>query len=408
MEESVARAPSRPARIHQVRAPSLSIRGKQIAAFNNVPALSGATILAPGVPALDRFPLENWRRLINRSWRVFGADLLFSPDPAGWLPLRRAIAAYLGPARGVRCDADQIVVVSSSREAAYLAARIVADPGDRAWIEEPGYIDARASLIGAGLKLVPVRVDSDGIDVDAGIAAAADARIAYVTPSNQFPLGMTMSLARRLQLLGWATRTGAYIIEDDYDGEFRYAGRPLTALQGLDDRGRVIYMGTFSKIMFPSLRLAYVVCPPELVEAFRAARRQIDGHPPSISQAAMTEFIESGLFGSHIRQMRMLYDSRRVALLELLADHLPELASVSGLQAGIHLVAYLPRGINDSAVVAGIQDRDVKPLPLSRYYLKAPSRGLVIGYGSSDIRELRRGVDALAIAYAGARMSRRA
>ena len=223
------------------------------------------------------------------------------------MPLREAIATYLREARAVRCEAGQVMVVSGSQHGLDLATRLLLDPGDRVWLEDPGYLGARGALMAAGARLVPVPVDGDGLDVARGLRAAPDARLAYVTPSHQYPLGVTMSLARRLALLEWAHARRAWIVEDDYDSEYRYTGRPLASLQGLDRHGRVIYVGTFSKVLFPALRLGYVVVPPALVDAFAAARGLVDRHPPSVTQAVLAEFIAEGSFARHVRRMRMRY-----------------------------------------------------------------------------------------------------
>ena len=199
-------------------------------------------------------------------------------DPVGYRPLREAIATYLAGARGVQCEPDQIIINTSSQQALDIAVRVLTDPGDAVWLEEPGYLGARGAFTAAGLSLVPVPVDDDGLQVETGIELAPDARLAYVTPSRQYPLGFTLSLARRFALLDWARSAGAWIIEDDYDSEYRYKGRPLAALQGLDNTARVIYVGTFTKVLFPSLRLGYLVAPPDLVEPLIAARSFVDRH----------------------------------------------------------------------------------------------------------------------------------
>lgn len=265
---------------------ALSRRGRLLAATPTTTARDAgpARAFRPGIPALDAFPFGLWRRLESRFWRRPPPGLLGYGDPAGYGPLRAGISAYLRAARAVRCSPEQVIVVSGSQQALDLAARVLLDPGDAAWVEEPGYAGARAALLGAGARLVPVPVDEEGLDVAAGARLGPDARLVHVTPSHQYPLGATMSLARRLELLGWARRSGAWVLEDDYDSEYRYAGRPLEALQGLDAEGRVIYVGTFSKVLFPSLRLGYLVLPPDLVDAFAAARELTDRHPPGPDQ----------------------------------------------------------------------------------------------------------------------------
>ncbi|HEU5051162.1 MAG TPA: PLP-dependent aminotransferase family protein, partial [Gemmatimonadales bacterium] len=238
-----------------------------------VPAVPYPNAFWSGVPPIDVFPMAAWNRIVARRLRSLEpADLHHGPA-AGYRPLREAIAAYLVAARGMRCSADQVIVLASAQEALELAARVLLDPGDAAWMEEPGWSGARGAFVSADIRIVPVPVDADGLDVAAGLAAAPDARAVYLSPSHQYPLGATLGLERRMALLDWAARSGAWLIEDDYDSEFRYSGRPLTALHGLDSRGSVIYVGTFNKTMFPALRVGYLVVPEALVESFLTLRR---------------------------------------------------------------------------------------------------------------------------------------
>ena len=375
-------------------APGLSARGRALRGATTAP-IGPPLVFTPGVPALDAFPLEEWRQLLARSGRRLGREALWLADPRGWPPLRQAIAQHLGPARGVSCDPDQIIVLASARQAVDLAARMVADPGDAAWVEEPGYGETRAALIAAGLAPAPVPVDEEGLDVAAGIALAPKARLACVTPSHQYPLGAVMSLKRRLALIDWARQAGALIIEDDYDGEFRYGGKPLTALYGLDGGDRVIYVGSFSKSMFPSLRLAYMVAPAALADAFTAARSQLDGHAAALGQAALAEFMASGSFGAHIRRMRALYQARQQALLAHARPSLDGAVTLGPSGAGLHLVGQLADGIDDRALVA--QVTGAAPAPLSRYYAGPARRsGLILGYAGWDEPALAAGIQALA------------
>ncbi len=303
---------------------SLSKRGRGVvhAARQAEAEPSNHRLFAACLPSLESFPLGTWRRLVARHSRLWHRESLFHGSPAGYRPLREALVTYLATARGVRCDWRQIVILTSTQQALDLTARLLLDAGDPVWLEEPGYLGARAALQGAGASVVPVPVDGDGLTVEAGIAQAPAARIAYVTPSHQYPTGVTMSLGRRLALLEWAARAPAWVIEDDYDSEFRYGGRPFAAMQGLDAGGRVIYTGTFNKILFPALRLAYVVVPDGLVDAFAAARTIVDGCSPSFMQAVVADFIVAGYLSSHIRRMRALYHERRDVLLEAIAEHL--------------------------------------------------------------------------------------
>src|SRR5919199_1055258 len=302
------------------KGPTLSKRGQTFAALVESVPRSSERVRAfqSGVPALDSFPFEAWSKIAARHWRRPANNLLGYGEPQGHAPLRRAIASYLGVARAVRSTPEQIIIVDGAQMAFDLIARVLLDSGDIAWMEEPGYLGARAALTASGARLVYVPVDSEGLDVAAGARLDPGARLIYVTPSHQFPLGMTMSLPRRLALLEWAGRAGAWVMEDDFDSEYRYEGRPIASLQGLDDDGRVVYIGTFSKFLFPSLRLGYIVAPPVLVDAFLAARAMAGRHSPSVEQAILTDFIEEGHFGRHIRRMRTLYAERQAFLIEAL------------------------------------------------------------------------------------------
>lgn len=353
-----------------------------------------------GIPALDHFPREVWARLQTRQWQRTSYDILLGyGEPAGYHPLREAIAAYLGTARGVRCTVDQVIVVSGSQQGIDLTARVLLNEGDAAWIEEPGYPGTRGALLGAGARLIPVPVDGDGLDVAAGIARCSGARLASVTPSHQFPLGVTMSLSRRLALLDWASRASAWVLEDDYDSEYRYGSRPLAALQGLDRAGRVIYLGTFSKVLFPALRLGYLVVPPDLVTAFTQAHVFTTQHAPILDQAVLADFITEGHFARHIRRMRTLYEQRQRVLVEAASHELDGLLNVSPANAGMHLVGWLPEGVDEWAAARRAAAHDVDVLPLATYSLGSAQRGgLLLGYAGVGEREIHDGVRRLATA----------
>ena len=349
------------------------------------------------IPALDFFPFAIWGKLTARRWRNASYELLQYGGPAGYRPLREAIAAYLGASRAVRCDADQVIVVAGSQEALEIAAQLLLDTADSAWVEDPGYLGARGALLGAGARLVPVPVDEEGLDVAEGIRRCADARLVCVSPSHQYPLGKTMSLARRLSLLEWANRSRAWILEDDYDSEYRYAGRPVPSLQGLDTHGRVIYIGTFSKVLFPSLRLGYLVAPPDLVDVFIKTRAVFDRHSPTIEQAILNDFITDGHFARHIRLMRTVYAERQEILIAELKSKLSGFLQVDPDEAGIHLVGWLPEGVSDVDAARKAAENGVEVGRLSDYYLEQQSRGaLMLGYSAYDSREIRRGVRRLA------------
>jgi GntR family transcriptional regulator/MocR family aminotransferase len=306
-------------------------------------------------------------------------------DPAGLGALRSAIAEHVRTARAVRCEADQVLVVSGSQAALRLCATVLVGRGDRVAVEEPGYPGARAALAVEGAELVPIPVDDEGIDVRALSAAGGRVRAVYVTPSHQYPLGVSMSARRRVALLDWAARNDAWVLEDDFDSEFRYVSRPLGALQGMDPHGRVIYVGTFSKVLFPALRVGYLVVPPALWEAFVTARESLDVFSPTLYQLALTDFLRNGDFGRHLRRMRAVYLDRRNALLAGLAKHCANVLTVHNADAGLHLATLLPAGVDDAEVVARMAAARLTALPLSTCYatdLRRP--GLLLGFGGFD------------------------
>jgi GntR family transcriptional regulator / MocR family aminotransferase len=393
---------------------SLSDRGKVLAKTSVTIARRSPGKMRPfipGIPALDQFPMSLWSRLVARHWRDESRGLLNYGPAAGYMPLREAIAAYLGPSRGVQCKPDQIVIVSGTQQALDLAARVLLDPGDSILVEEYCYSAARAALTGAGARLVPVKVDDAGLDISDQAASSSNAPVAYVTPSHQYPLGVTMSLARRLALLDWANRTSAWILEDDYDSEYRYVARPLAALQGLDKSGRVIYIGTFSKVLFPSLRIGYMVVPSDLVDAFVRARAATSWCCPIIDQAVLADFISEGHFTRHIRRMRALYAERQDVLAGALQREAGDLLEVARTDAGIHVIGFLPDHVDDQDVATEAAAYDIVAHPLSAFFLGDPKLargGLVLGYGAYNFRQLREGASKLAAALKSvARKSRR-
>jgi GntR family transcriptional regulator/MocR family aminotransferase len=316
--------------------------------------------------------------------------------PMGYRPLREAVADYLGAARGVRCETSQILVTTGSQQALQLAAQVLLDPKDREWMEEPGYPSARHTFMTAGAQVLTVGVDQDGTNVAEIIRRGRDARMVYVTPSHQYPIGTTMSATRRMLLLNWAVRAGAWVIEDDYDSEYRFGSRPIASLQSMDADARVIYVGTFSKVMFPSLRLGYVVLPKDLVPAFSAARDAADVFSSTLYQAVMTDFIREGHFGRHIRRMRMLYMERRNQLVNAIRDQMGNTLEVVGDEAGMHLVVLLPAGVSDVAVSTAAARMGICAMPLSSCYIEPPVRGgLVLGYGGTNAHQIRDGIGKL-------------
>jgi GntR family transcriptional regulator/MocR family aminotransferase len=285
------------------------------------------------------------------------------------------------------------MIVSGSQQALEISARVLFEPGMAVWIEEPGYNLTRRVLESAGCRLIAVPVESEGMNVEAGIKRCRRARAAFVAPSHQYPLGVTMSASRRLQLLDWAHKSGSWIIEDDYDSEYRFGSHPIASLQGLDTDARVIYIGTLSKVMFPALRLGYVIIPKDLVSAFSGARDTVDIFSATLYQAVLTDFIQEGHFARHIRRMRMLYMDRRRALTNAIQIEMGDKVEVIGAEAGIHLVALLPPGTDDVAISKKAAQKGISAMPLSICYLKPPTRsGLILGYGSANAHQIHDGI----------------
>lgn len=378
---------------------ALSDRGRTIAqlALSRLRDSERMRAFRPGIPALDAFPIDVWSRLVNRRWRSTPPDALTYGTAGGYAPLREEIARYLRTARGVRCTATQVIIVSGTQQAVVLAARALLDPGDHVWFEDPGYPRARGAFVAAGATPVPVPIDDEGLCLSTGRARTMTARMAYVTPSHQYPLGTTMSLQRRIELLGWADRSNAWVLEDDYDSEYRYVGRPLAALQGLDTAGRVVYVGTFSKVLFPALRLGYLVVPKALVDAFEAARALADRCSPLVDQMVVADFMREGHFERHVRQMRTLYASRQAMLVEVATQQLGDVLEITSDEAGLHLVGRLPESLDDRKVARALDMRGVVAPPLSFYATEPLARGgLVLGYGAVDEEAICTGIGHIA------------
>jgi GntR family transcriptional regulator/MocR family aminotransferase len=335
-----------------------------------------------GLPALDLFPHAAWAKLVARQLRAETAEQLAYSDPAGTRSLRVAIAEHLRASRAVRCVADQVLIVSGSQAALRLAAATLLEPNDRVAVEEPGYFGAHRALRAAGAQLVPVPVDEEGLHVATLERRGKNVRAVYVTPSHQYPLGTTMSASRRFALLDWATRNDAWILEDDYDSEFRYVSRPVGALQGMDAHDRVIYMGTFSKALFPALRVGYIVVPPLLWNNFVQSRFAFDLFTPTLYQRALAEFLKQGHFARHLRRMRSAYLERRDALLSGLAVHCGDQVQVHNSDAGLHVAVLLREGLDDHDVATRLGRRGVAVLTLSSTYVgPKPKQGLLLGFG---------------------------
>lgn len=378
-----------------------SLRSRTITHRSALPFAAGRPIrpFQPGIPALDAFPFDVWTKLVHRQWKRLHPQMLGYGGPAGFTPLRNAICSYLTLSRGVQCQPEQVIVVSGIQQALHVAATVLLNPGDPVWIEEPGYFAAQAAFEAASVKMIPIGVDADGLDVSAGISSSPRARLVYTTPANQFPSGATMSISRRLELLRWAAKSGAWILEDDYDGEFRYSSRPLPALQSLDRKGSVIYLGTFSKVLFPALRLGYMVVPTSILDRMLTAKFATDWQSPTIDQAIVAEFIDEGHLMRHVRKMRSLYLERLEALMDGARSELAGLVTIARPDAGMHVVASLPVGIDDRAVAIAVNERGVSNHPMSLCYLgRKRISGLILGYAAYSPEQIKHGCRQLAAA----------
>jgi len=358
----------------------LSTRGSRLIRQAGVSAKQWGAFM-PGVPDVAEFPARTWSRLQAKLWKEANPDLLTYAPGGGYRPLRRALSDYLRVARSVKCTPDQIIITTGIHQSIDLAVRLLTDVGDRAWVEEPCYWGARSVLQSSGLTLAPVPVDDEGLNPQESDLQMPP-RIALVTPSHQYPLGMVMSLARRRMLLEYARQHGVWIIEDDYDSEFRYGSRPLASLQGLDDAGQVIYVGSLGKMLFPGLRIGYMIAPEHLVDTFRTGVAELYREGQLMQQAVLTEFIMDGYLTSHVRRMRALYGERRQILIDAITSRFGDALPVMGDEAGLHLVLGLPDHANDREVTAASYDAGVIVRPLAAYYnSETPARrGLLLGY----------------------------
>jgi GntR family transcriptional regulator/MocR family aminotransferase len=373
----------------------VSRRSSLFPSLPSLPFVRGWGSFGVHQPALDQFPFQIWSGLVARHSRNPHVNAIHRIDPRGAERFRIAVCDYLRTSRGVHCSPDQILIVSGSQQALDITARVLLDPGNSVWIEEPGYSLQRTVLTAASCRLNPVPVDSEGMNVAIGIKRAPKARAAFVTPSHQYPLGSTMSASRRLQLLNWAHSAGAWVVEDDYDSEFRYETLPIASMHGLDRNARVIYIGTFSKVLFPSLRLGYIVIPPDLVDRFVAVRHAMDIFPPYLHQEVMADFILDGHFTRHIRKMRQVYKERRSILIDSLAQEFPASSgfAVHGVEAGMHLAFTLPPGQDDREISARAEQSRLWLWPLSPSYITSPPRhGFILGFGSSLPAQIPRAV----------------
>src|ERR1700683_2346050 len=368
-------------------------RSSNLSRLQSFPWFQGWGAFGVGQVALDQFPHRIWTSLVTRRSRNIDVKSFHYGDQMGLRPLRETIATYLRTARSLRCAAEQIMIVSGSQQALEISARVLLDSGSPVWVEEPGYRLAQDALVLNGCRLIPVPVDEGGLGVSAGIKRCRGARAALVTPSHQFPLGVTMSASRRFQLLDWAQSTGSWIVENDYDSDYRYESMPIASLQGIDGNARVIYIGTFSKVLFPSLRLGYIVIPPDLVDSFPRIRRALDLGPPTFLQEVLAEFIDKGHFGRHIRRMRVLYRERRTALADSIQKELGSMVEVMGDEAGMHLAVTLQNGRRDLEIVERAARQNLWLWPLSPAYAgKAKRSGFILGFGSTAAAEIPRAV----------------
>jgi GntR family transcriptional regulator/MocR family aminotransferase len=380
------------------RTPKL-LMGKLPAPIRGLPTMQPALPFRPYEPALTQFPIETWARVAGRRLRRASFSLLASGDPSGYKPLREAIAAYLGSSRGVRCSADSVVIVSGVQHGLDLIARLLIKSGDPVWMEDPGYFGAVAAFRQAGARIISVPVDGCGLVVSKGRELCKRAKASYLTPAHHFPLGVTMPLERRLEVLAWAQEASAFLIEDDYDSEYRYEGLPVPALQGLDKRGSVVFLGSFSKVLFPSLRLGYIVPPPALLDPLLALRLRADFYPSTLDQAILCDFIVEGHLGRHIRRMRELYASRLAALQAGAQRYLGGLLEISPIRAGLSTPGFLQNGLTSREAERAAAERGIEVLGLNRFALERKgSEGVLLGFAAFDEHQIGQAVMTLAAA----------
>lgn len=348
-----------------------------------------------GIPALNYFPIRTWLKIINQTASYISDSLLGYSDAAGFRPLREAIASYLKTYRAVNCTAEQVLIVNGSQQGLDLIGRILLKKGSKVWLEDPGYLGIRDSMISAGASIHPCPLDDEGIDINFSWKHNPKPDLIYTTPSHQFPIGITMSVARRMQLLNFAIKNKCWIIEDDYDSEFRYVGNPLPSLQGMDQSKSVLYLGTFSKVLVPGLRLGYLVLPDSrMLNTFASMKYIMDRQSPILEQIVLAKYIEDGHFTKHIRKMRMLYKSRQEYLISEINKNMDGLISVNSSPSGMHIIAWLPQKLSDKKVFEAARKLNLILNPLSGYtlkYFKAP--GSIIGYTGFNEVEIKEGLN---------------
>ena len=344
---------------------------------------SGARPFSSAQPGVDQFPFRIWEKVLLAAWRSLDPIDLSYPSSLGYLPLRETLAYHLQETRGVRCEPDQVIITNGAQQALATTMRLLLNKGDQVWVENPSYNGVKIALRQQQAEIVSVSVDEHGLVFEEGMDKAPDARMVCISPSHQYPLGVTMDLTRRLELLSWAEQNEAWIIEDDYDSEYRYRGYPLEALQGLDKAGRVIYIGTFSKVLYPAMRLGYMVVPKPLVEPFRLARAYADRGSRLLDQAAVNLFIQEGHMARHIRKMRTLYAERQAVLIDMAKRFLSGQLIIEPSDAGLHLVGWLPYGVNDRDLSVHLLEDGIYAPPLSYFAIDPLIRGgLIMGYAA--------------------------
>ena len=348
-----------------------------------------------GLPALDEFPIHKWNKIFSQTLNSFPSLNLGYGEAAGFKPLRESVTSYLNSYRAVNCTADQVIIVNGSQQGLDLIARVLLNPGDNIWLEDPAYFGIRASMLSAKTINHACPLDEEGLNIAYAIKHYPRPKLIYTTPSHQFPLGLTMSISRRLQLLNYAKKNNSWIIEDDYDSEFRYVGNPLPSLQGMDEDRRVLYLGTFSKVLFPGIRLGYLVLPDaETTKIFIAMKSIMDRQSPILEQAAVAAFIKDGYFTKHIRKMRMLYKSRQEYLINEIKNKLGDKLKVSNSAAGMHLIGWLPAGKNDKIIAEELFKHKIIASPVSDYVLKFKQNpGLILGYTAFNEEQIKKAVN---------------
>ena len=375
----------------------LSQRGRMILDSGGVNDQQVIKAFATGLPETRSFPTDVWERLQRQVMKDYRSSVLLHGDPQGNESLRKAIATYLNLERGANCAPDQVLVLSSTRQALFLCAQLLVDVGKPILLENPGYFGARKAFETAEAKVVPIDVDASGIRTDLLHADRSGAHCVYVTPSHQYPTGATLTLERRLELINWAAEKGKWVIEDDYDSEFHYEGKPTACVQGLDKYQRTLYLGTFSKTLFPGLRMGYMVLPRELVKAFTYARSMLDGHTPQILQLTLARFMEDGHYNAHVRAMRKLYAGRQAIMLDAIGKHLGHVVTACRPQGGLQIPCVLHEGWSEEKTIRQAASAGVQLPGLSRLYAGAATQqGWLLGYSSLTAHEIETAMRRLA------------